>query len=113
MSKFLFHQYKYGSDNYGVLAHDPLSSKTACIDVGDADKALKELENQNWKLDEIWITHHHGDHTEGLLRLKQKTGAFVYGPQGNDNAYFKISVLEFEIAGQADPHHLLRSFGIC
>ena len=55
-----------------VLVHDPLSSKTACIDVGDADKALKELENQNWKLDEIWITHHHGDHTDGLLRLKQK-----------------------------------------
>ena len=81
MSKFLFHQYKYGSDNYGVLAHDPLSSKTACIDVGDANKALKELEIQNWKLDEIWITHHHGDHTEGLLRLKQKTGAFVYGPR--------------------------------
>ena len=51
MSNFLFHQYNYGSDNYGVLVHDPLSSKTACIDVGDADKALNELKNQNLK----WI----------------------------------------------------------
>ena len=81
MSNFLFYQYSYGSDNYGVLVHDPLSSKTACIDVGDANKALNELKNQNLKLDEIWITHHHGDHTEGLLELKQETGAFVYGPK--------------------------------
>ena len=81
MSNFLFYQYSYGSDNYGVLVHDPLSSKTACIDVGDANKALNELKNQNLKLDEIWITHHHGDHTEGLLKLKQETGAFVYGPK--------------------------------
>ena len=81
MSNFLFYQYSYGSDNYGVLVHDPLSSKTACIDVGDANKALNELKNQNLKLDEIWITHHHGDHTAGLLKLKQETGAFVYGPK--------------------------------
>ncbi len=81
MTAFLYHQYNYGFDNYGVLIHDPKSLKTACVDVGDSEKALSELKNKNWTLDEIWITHHHGDHTDGLLDLKQKTGAFVYGPR--------------------------------
>ena len=81
MTKFLFHQYPYGSDNYGVLIHDPSSKKTACVDVGDVSKAVKALEEKNWSLTEIWITHHHSDHTDGLQELKTKTGAFVYGPK--------------------------------
>ena len=81
MTKLLFHQYSYGSDNYGVLIHDPNSKKTACVDVGDSAKAIRALEDKNWSLTEIWITHHHPDHTDGLLELKTKTGAFVYGPK--------------------------------
>jgi hydroxyacylglutathione hydrolase len=81
MTKLLFHQYPYGSDNYGVLVHDPQSKATACVDVGDASKAIKALEEKNWSLTEIWITHHHPDHTDGLQELKMKTGAFVYGPK--------------------------------
>ena len=81
MKKLLFHQYEYGSDNYGVLIHDPQSKATACVDVGDATKAIGALEEKKWSLTYIWITHHHPDHTDGLKELKIKTGAFVYGPK--------------------------------
>ena len=81
MKKLLFHQYEYGSDNYGVLIHDPESKATACVDVGDAPKAIGALEEKKWSLTDIWITHHHPDHTDGLKELKMKTGAFVYGPK--------------------------------
>lgn len=100
-----FHQFCYRSDNYGVLIHDPASGETACVDVGSegATAELAALAQTGWKLTQIWITHHHGDHTAGLEALKAATGAQVYGP---DNA--KITGIDttlgdgdnFSFAGQ-------------
>lgn len=74
-------QFPYGSDNYGVLVHDSKSGQTACIDAGDADAALSALRQKGWTLTHLLITHHHGDHTAGLLQIKSVTGATVYGPE--------------------------------
>ena len=76
------HQFAYNSDNYGVLLNDPESGATACIDAGDADEVLAALTQKGWTLSEIWITHHHWDHTDGLAKLKEITGAKVFGPAG-------------------------------
>ena len=76
------HQFAYNSDNYGVLLNDSKSGATACIDAGDAKAVLDALAEKNWSLTEIWITHHHWDHVDGLAELKQKTGAKVRGPSG-------------------------------
>ena len=35
MSSFSYHQFVYGSDNYGVLVHYPETGQTAAIDAGD------------------------------------------------------------------------------
>ncbi|KNG94325.1 hydroxyacylglutathione hydrolase [Pseudaestuariivita atlantica] len=75
-----FHQFAYNSDNYGVLVHDPDSGETACIDAGSARAAKDALEATGWQLTQIWITHHHWDHTDGLAELKEDTGAQVTGP---------------------------------
>lgn len=75
-----YHQFVYGSDNYGVLLHDAKSGATAAIDAGDADSYLEALKEKEWKLSQIWITHHHGDHVAGLKTLADETGATVYGP---------------------------------
>jgi hydroxyacylglutathione hydrolase len=75
-----FHQFLYGSDNYGVLAHDEASGETALVDAGDAAAALAALKAKGWSLTQIWITHHHGDHTAGLMDVKTATGAEVIGP---------------------------------
>jgi len=80
MSKLEIHQYSYMSDNYGVLLHAPASGETVCIDCGDAKASLSALQKTGWSLTEIWVTHHHADHTAGVMELKSATGATVRGP---------------------------------
>lgn len=77
-----FHQFAYNSDNYGVLIHEPSSGETACIDAGDMPEYQGALNRTGWSLSEIWITHHHWDHTDGLKKLKAATGAKARGPEG-------------------------------
>lgn len=70
------------SDNYGVLVHDPLSGRTASIDVPDAAAVLAALRQQGWRLTDIFTTHHHADHVQGNLELKAATGCTITGPAG-------------------------------
>ena len=80
MSGLICYQFAYLSDNYGVLLHCPKTGKTAAIDAGDPAAYQQALATTGYRLDEIWITHHHWDHTDGLAELKQATGAKVIGP---------------------------------
>lgn len=67
------------SDNYAFLIHDDASGRTALVDAPETaplDGALKE---RGWKLDELWITHHHGDHVEGVDDLRRIYGCTVTG----------------------------------
>ena len=66
-------------DNYYFLLHDPASQRTALIDCGDAAPVLAELTTRDWTLDEVWITHHHWDHTDGLPELSAATNAPIFG----------------------------------
>jgi len=38
------------------------------------------LQKTGWSLSEIWVTHHHADHTAGVVDLKNATSATVIGP---------------------------------
>lgn len=80
MERLEIHQFPYGSDNYGVLLHCPTHNQTAVVDAGDADATNAALQHHGWSLDQIWITHHHGDHTAGLSALKADHNAKVMGP---------------------------------
>lgn len=66
---------------YGFLLHLPEHNRTLGVDAGQAEPVLELLEQKGWRLDELWITHHHFDHTAGLLEVKQKTGCRVTGPK--------------------------------
>ncbi len=68
------------SDNYGLLARDEATGKTACIDTPDAEAILAELVQLGWGLDLILNTHWHPDHAGGNARIKAETGALVIGP---------------------------------
>ncbi len=68
------------SDNFGVLLHDPATGKTASIDAPDAGAIRDALQRRGWTLTHILTTHHHADHTEGNLALKDAFGAFIIGP---------------------------------
>ena len=76
------YQFGYNQDNYGVLLHDSESGATALVDAGDAGAARGALAATGWTLTQIWITHHHGDHTAGLSDIAAETGAVTYGPPG-------------------------------
>lgn len=69
------------ADNYGYIVRDEASGLTACIDTPDADAIFRALDGQGWGLDFIFNTHWHPDHAGGNQALKDKTGAFIVGPQ--------------------------------
>jgi hydroxyacylglutathione hydrolase len=98
-----FHQFAYRSDNYGVLIHEDETGETACIDAGDAQATFQALDEKGWKLSELWITHHHADHTSHIGEIIEKTGAHVIGPDyGSKIAGVNQAIKEgdiFEFAG--------------
>ncbi len=58
------------SDNFGVLLHDSASNRTLSIDAPEADAIEKVLKAKGWTLTDIWITHHHADHVQGVAGLR-------------------------------------------
>jgi hydroxyacylglutathione hydrolase len=67
-------------DNFGVLLHDPDTGATAAIDAPEAAPIEDMLKQTGWKLTDILVTHHHHDHTAGIVTLKQKYGCRVTAP---------------------------------
>jgi len=67
------------SDNYAFLLHEKASGATALIDVPEAAPIASELAARGWSLDQIWLTHHHADHVQGLSALLRDHPAPVYG----------------------------------
>src|SRR5262245_5199004 len=68
------------NDNYGYLIHDPATKATASIDAPEAAPVIAALEKEGWKLTDILVTHHHGDHVGGVAELKQKYDCRVVAP---------------------------------
>jgi len=68
-------------DNYGVLVHDPASGATAAVDAPEAAPVEAALTAAGWKLTDILVTHHHGDHTGGIAELKRRHRARVVAPR--------------------------------
>lgn len=64
-------------DNYAFLVH--AKGKTALIDAPEAAPILAALQARGWTLDEIWLTHHHGDHIDGVAEIREQFGAVVKG----------------------------------
>lgn len=67
------------ADNYAYLVHDPASGATAVVDVPEAAPILAALSARGWRLTDIWLTHHHNDHIDGVPALRAATGAKVTG----------------------------------
>lgn len=75
------HVFRCLSDNTGTLIRDSESGACVAIDVPDADQVLAAAKEKGWTITDIWITHAHGDHTQGVADLKEETNAFVAGPK--------------------------------
>ena len=53
------------------------------VDPGDANPVLEFLDENNFTLEGILITHHHFDHTGGIKNLTNRYDIPVYGPVNN------------------------------
>lgn len=78
------------SDNYAYLIH--AQGKTALVDAPEAAPIAAELSARGWTLDEIWITHHHGDHIDGVSALRQTFDPLVRGALSDQKRLPKLDV---------------------
>jgi hydroxyacylglutathione hydrolase len=85
-------------DNFGVLIHDPASGATAAIDAPEAASVEAALAATGWRLTDILVTHHHGDHTAGIPDLKKRHKCRVVAPR---NEASRISDID-ETVGEGD-----------
>lgn len=68
-------------DNYIWAIHSPDNCAVTVVDPGDAAPVISYLTNNNLTLSSILITHHHTDHTAGILPLCEHTPNIdVLGP---------------------------------
>ncbi|QPM92073.1 hydroxyacylglutathione hydrolase [Pseudooceanicola algae] len=68
------------SDNYAYLVNGPEGS--CIVDAPEAAPIIAEAEARGWTPATLLITHHHGDHVEGIDALRARfPGLTVIGPQ--------------------------------
>lgn len=77
-------QFMCRTDNFGVLLHDPDSGETALIDAPEEAAILAAVKRTGWTPTVILTTHHHSDHVEANLALKQRFGLKIVGPKAEE-----------------------------
>lgn len=82
------------ADNYIWLVHDADSGETAVVDPGDAAPALAEAGRRGWRIDQVWNTHHHWDHTNGNEKIKSATGCIISAPAAEQIAGRDVALSE-------------------
>lgn len=71
------------SDNYAWWLRDPATGQTAVVDPGEASPVAEMIRAEGTGLDWILLTHHHGDHIDGVAALVQEFGAKVVGAKAD------------------------------
>ena len=69
-------------DNYLWMLH--YGAQALVVDPGAAEPVEQVLQDMGLVLKAILVTHHHADHVGGVDRLRELTGATVYGPEAED-----------------------------
>lgn len=74
-------QFTCRSDNFAVLVHDEAGGATALVDAPEEASILAAIERTGWRPTVLYVTHHHQDHVEANLALKQRFGLEIVGPE--------------------------------
>ena len=85
-------------DNYAWLLIDEESGQSAVVDPSEAAPIINRCQELNVKPDYIFNTHHHYDHTDANLELKQLYGAKIVGGAAD---YKRIPGLDIAQIGRA------------
>lgn len=67
------------NDNYAYLLHEPAEDVWALVDAPEVGPIKAAVDAAGGRLDLILITHHHGDHIQGVPELVEAYGAKVVG----------------------------------
>jgi hydroxyacylglutathione hydrolase len=99
-------------DNYIWCIHD--GSSALVVDPGDATPVLRYLEQEKLTLSGILITHHHADHTGGILTLLRsvKSAIPVYGPVHDEIPGRTQVAMEGDTIDIAEPRISLKVFEV-
>ncbi len=92
---FQVEQFMCRSDNFGVLIHDRQSGETALIDAPEERPILEAIERTGWTPSLLLVTHHHQDHVEANLALKERFGLTIVGPRAEAS---KIPGIDRQVA---------------
>jgi hydroxyacylglutathione hydrolase len=71
------------TDNYAWLLRDEATGTVAICDPGEAAPVIAALDAAGGRCDLILLTHHHGDHVNGVEEVRAKYGAKVIGAQAD------------------------------
>lgn len=74
-------QFPCRTDNFGVLIKGGASGQGALVDAPEEQPILDAIERTGWTPSVILVTHHHHDHVEANLALKQRYGLKIVGPK--------------------------------
>ena len=96
-------------DNYSFVIHDTKTDIVAVVDPSEFDPVDNFIKKKFKKIDYIFNTHHHFDHTGGNLDLKRKYNSKIIASKKDegripgidkklyDNKNFKLGNVEFTI----------------
>lgn len=85
------HQYPCRSDNYGVLVHDQATGQTALIDVPEEMATRAAIDETGWTPTHVFITHHHGDHIDGVGGIRSSYDVEVIGNAADSHRLPKLT----------------------
>jgi hydroxyacylglutathione hydrolase len=74
-------QFMCRSDNFGILARNPATGEAFLVDAPEEAPILAAIERTGWRPSALLVTHHHGDHVEANLALKQRLALAIIGPE--------------------------------
>lgn len=83
-------------DNYAFILHDNISGQTAIVDVPESKPIIDILKKKNWKPSHILLTHHHGDHVNGVKSLNEVFPTEVIGGKKDQH---RLPKLNFAVEG--------------
>jgi hydroxyacylglutathione hydrolase len=84
------------SDNYSWLLRESVTGKVGIVDPAEAAAAVAAVEAAGGRLDYVFLTHHHGDHIDGVPALVEKYHPVVVGNAADAHRLPKLDVAVHE-----------------
>ena len=78
------------SDNYAFLLYNEENRSALLVDAPEASPINEALDKNNLILEQIFLTHHHADHVDGLSGILEKHDPLIIGAQADINRLPKL-----------------------